>query len=70
VFRHLRTKLTVLYAGLFGVSLVLVSATVYGVIAANAERAVRGELEASGTASTARWPPRTGEASVRGRPSC
>ena len=55
MFRHLRTKLTVLYAGLFGASLILVSAAVYVAITSNAERAVRGELEASGTVFDRIW---------------
>ncbi len=55
MFRRLRTRLTVLYAGLFAVSLILVSAAVYTAIASNAERAVRGELEASGTVFDRIW---------------
>ena len=45
MFRHLRTKLTVLYASLFGVSLLLAAAAVYTAIASNAERAVRRGLQ-------------------------
>jgi EAL domain-containing protein (putative c-di-GMP-specific phosphodiesterase class I)/GGDEF domain-containing protein len=55
MFRRLRTKLTVLYAGLFGVSLLLVSAAVYAAITSNAERQVRRELEASGTVFDRIW---------------
>ena len=55
MFRHLRTKLTVLYAGLFGASLILAAAAVYVVITANAERAVRGELTASSTVFNRIW---------------
>jgi EAL domain-containing protein (putative c-di-GMP-specific phosphodiesterase class I)/GGDEF domain-containing protein len=55
MFRRLRTKLTVLYAGLFGVSLILVAAAVYAAITTNAERAVRSELEASGTVFDRIW---------------
>ena len=55
MFRHLRTKLTVLYAGLFGVSLILVSAAVYAAIASNAELAVHRELEASSTVFDRIW---------------
>jgi len=55
MFRHLRTKLTVLYATLFGVSLLLVSAAVYTAIASNAEREVRRELESSGTVFDRIW---------------
>jgi len=55
MFRHLRTKLTVLYAGLFGAALILVSLAVYAAIASNAERVVRHELEASGTVFDRLW---------------
>ncbi len=55
MFRHLRTKLTVLYASLFGVSLLLASVAVYTAIASNAERAVRRELESSGTVFDRIW---------------
>jgi EAL domain-containing protein (putative c-di-GMP-specific phosphodiesterase class I)/GGDEF domain-containing protein len=55
VFRRLRTKLTVLYAGLFGVSLILVAAAIYAAITTNAQRAVRSELEASGTVFDRIW---------------
>jgi EAL domain-containing protein (putative c-di-GMP-specific phosphodiesterase class I)/GGDEF domain-containing protein len=55
MFRHLRTKLTVLYAGLFGVSLILVAAAVYAAVSSNAERAVRGELQASSTVFDRIW---------------
>src|SRR4249919_1077970 len=55
MFRRLRTKLTVLYAGLFGLSLILVSVTVYAGVSKTAERTVRGELEASGTVFDRIW---------------
>ena len=55
MFRRLRTRLTVLYAGLFGVCLLLVSVAVYAAVSANAERAVRSELEASGTVFDRIW---------------
>jgi EAL domain-containing protein (putative c-di-GMP-specific phosphodiesterase class I)/GGDEF domain-containing protein len=55
MFRHLRTRLTVLYAGLFGASLILVAAAVFAAITSNAERAVRGELVASGTVFDRIW---------------
>ena len=55
MFRRLRTKLTVLYAGLFGASLILVSVAVYVAIASNAERAVHRELEASSTVFDRIW---------------
>jgi EAL domain-containing protein (putative c-di-GMP-specific phosphodiesterase class I)/GGDEF domain-containing protein len=55
MFRRLRTRLTVLYAGLFGASLMLVAAAVYAAISSNAERAVRGELAASSTVFDRIW---------------
>jgi diguanylate cyclase (GGDEF)-like protein len=55
IFRHLRTKLTVLYAGLFTLALMLVSVVVYASISANARGVVRGELIASGTVFDRVW---------------
>jgi diguanylate cyclase (GGDEF)-like protein len=55
MFRRLRTKLTVLYAGLFGAALILVSLVVYASIAANARGVVRDELIASGTVFDRVW---------------
>ena len=53
--RHLRTKLTVLYAGLFGITLILISVAVYSAISSAAQRQVRGELIASGTVFDRVW---------------
>jgi diguanylate cyclase (GGDEF)-like protein len=61
VFRHLRTKLTVLYAGLFGVALMLVSLAVYTAISTNARGVVRGELLSSGTVFDRIWAMRAGQ---------
>ena len=47
-FRSLRTRLTVLYAGLFAAAMLLISLAVYTAISNNAIRVVRGELTASG----------------------
>ena len=55
MFRHLRTKLTVLYAGLFCIALTLISLAVYGAITTNAERVTRQELVASGTVFDRLW---------------
>jgi len=55
VFRHLRTKLTVLYAGLFGASLLLLAAALYLVISGQALRAVGDELTASATVFNRIW---------------
>ena len=53
--QHLRTKLTVLYAGLFGVVLILICLAVYSAISSAAQRQVRGELVASGTVFDRVW---------------
>ena len=45
-FRSLRTRLTVLYAGLFAAAMLLISLAVYTAISDNAIRVVRGELAA------------------------
>jgi diguanylate cyclase (GGDEF)-like protein len=55
MFQHLRTKLTVLYAGLFALALMLVSLVVYASISANARGVVRSELIASGTVFDRIW---------------
>ena len=55
MFRHLRTKLTVLYAGLFGACLLLLAAALYLVISGQALRAVGDELTASATVFNRIW---------------
>ncbi len=55
MFTRLRTRLTVLYAGLFGIALLLTAAAVYNTIRSNAEAAIRGELAASGTVFDRIW---------------
>jgi EAL domain-containing protein (putative c-di-GMP-specific phosphodiesterase class I)/GGDEF domain-containing protein len=55
MFRRLHTKLTVLYAALFGVTLLLVSAAAYSAISDNARRQVLGELTASGAVFDRVW---------------
>lgn len=59
MFRHLRTRLTVLYAALFGIALTLISLSVYGAITSNAARVTRQELVASGTVFDRLWSLRT-----------
>jgi diguanylate cyclase (GGDEF)-like protein len=61
MFRQLRTKLTVLYAGLFSAALILVSLAVYAAISGDARGVVRGELLASGAAFDRIWEMRTGQ---------
>jgi EAL domain-containing protein (putative c-di-GMP-specific phosphodiesterase class I)/GGDEF domain-containing protein len=48
MFRRLRVKLTVLYAGLFCLVLFLIGATAYAVITDNTQRMAREQLAASG----------------------
>ena len=59
-FASLRTRLTVLYAGLFGAAMVLVSLAVYGAVSQNAEIAVRDQLKASGAVFDQVWNLRSG----------
>lgn len=54
-FKYLRTKLTLLYAALFGVTLILIAAAVFSAISGAAQRQVRGELTASGTVFDRVW---------------
>jgi len=60
-FRSLRTRLTVLYAGLFAAAMLLISLAVYTAISDNAIRVVRGELAASGTVFDRIWALRTAQ---------
>ena len=55
MFRRLRTKLTVLFGGLFGAGLLLMSVAVGAAIINNAEQAVRGELAAGGAVFDRLW---------------
>lgn len=54
-FRHLSTKLTVLFAGLFGLALFAVALSVYAAISDNASRTVRLELSANGAVFDRVW---------------
>lgn len=55
LFKRLSTKLTVLYAGLFGLALFAVAFTVYAAISENAARTVRRELQANGAVFDRVW---------------
>ena len=55
MFRRLRTRLTVLYAGLFGACLLLLGVALYAVINGNAFRDVGEELTASATVFNRIW---------------
>ena len=58
-FRRLRTRLAVLYAGLFAVTLAGLAVAVFAVVASNAAGSVRRELTASGTVFDRLWAMRT-----------
>ncbi len=55
MFRRLSTRLTVLYAALFGAVLLVVSVAVFLAISSAAQRQVRGELAATGTVFDRVW---------------
>ncbi|HLZ74097.1 ATP-binding protein [Phenylobacterium sp.] len=58
-FGRLRTRLTVLYAGLFVVTLTLILAVMYVAASRNAQRIVGAELGSSGTVFDRNWVMRT-----------
>ena len=60
-FSRLRTKLTVLYAGLFVAILFVILSAVYAAVARNAERIVRDELAVSGMVFDRIWTLRSHE---------
>ena len=55
MFSRIRTRLAVLYAGLFALALCLVAGALYFVVAATVEREVRSELVASRTVFDRLW---------------
>jgi diguanylate cyclase (GGDEF)-like protein len=61
MFRAIRTRLAVLYAGLFAAALGLVAVTLYFVVEAAVERQVRSELVASATVFDRLWKSRSHE---------
>jgi diguanylate cyclase (GGDEF)-like protein len=61
VFRRIRTRLAVLYAGLFALALSLVAAALYVVVARTVENQVRSELVASSTVFDRLWKMRSRE---------
>ncbi|MEA3013836.1 MAG: hypothetical protein QOD42_2381 [Sphingomonadales bacterium] len=63
MFRRIRTRLTIHYAGLFTLALSLVAGALYAVVSTTAERQVRGELIASSTVFDRLWELRTRELS-------
>ncbi|MFC3580454.1 bifunctional diguanylate cyclase/phosphodiesterase [Sphingomonas hylomeconis] len=54
-FRHLRTRMTVLYAALFALALLVVAVVAQVMIRAHAERSVRAELATSGSVYDRIW---------------
>ena len=55
MFRHLRTKLTVLYAGLFAATLALIALFALEEVSQNARQVVRNDLAASGAVFERVW---------------
>jgi diguanylate cyclase len=55
MFRRLRAKLTVLYAGLFCLALMLIGATAYVVIADNTQKLARQQLANASRVFTQIW---------------
>ncbi len=55
MFRNLRLKLTVLYAGLFCMALLVIGATAYAVVAGNTQRVVREQLASTGAVFDRIW---------------
>src|SRR5579863_410816 len=61
MFRHLRTKLAVLYAGLFAVSLALISLLVLAAVSDEAQKSVQRELQTSGLVFERVWAQRAAQ---------
>ncbi|MEJ0060134.1 MAG: EAL domain-containing protein [Terricaulis sp.] len=55
MFRHLRLKLTVLYAGLFCIALAFIAAGAFAVVNGNSERMVREQLKTTGIVFDRVW---------------
>lgn len=60
-FRNLRTRLTVLYMGMFGIALMLVALAVFTAITGSARNLVRDELGATGAVYGQIWESRTAQ---------
>lgn len=60
-FRRLRTRLTVLYMGLFGLTLLLTAVAVVSAVSGSARRMVRDELGASGEVYAEIWASRSAQ---------
>lgn len=66
MFRHLRTKLTVLYGGLFAAILILIAVLVLAAVSDNAQRAVRKALDTSGLVFDRIWAQRAAQLQTDG----
>lgn len=66
MFRHLRTKLTVLYAGLFAAIMLLIAGLALAAMADNARRVVRSELATSSLVFQRVWAQRAGQLETDG----
>ncbi|PZO00141.1 MAG: histidine kinase [Alphaproteobacteria bacterium] len=62
-FRYLRTRLTVLYLGLFGLALVLSAIAIFVAVSASARGVVRDEMRASGAVYDQLWKARSAQLS-------
>jgi len=60
-FRQLRTRLAVLYAGLFAVGMLCIAGLLFGVVAHNSKLQVRQELIANGTVFDRLWDQQTSQ---------
>jgi diguanylate cyclase (GGDEF)-like protein len=60
-FRKLRTKLAVLYTGLFGAAMLAMAIALFAVVERNATQQVQSELVASGTVFDRLWAQRTAQ---------
>jgi diguanylate cyclase (GGDEF)-like protein len=60
-FRQLRTRLTVLYAGLFAFAMLCVAGLLFGIVAHNSKAEVRKELIANGTVFDRLWDQQTSQ---------
>ena len=60
-FRQLRTRLAVLYAGLFAIAMLCIAGLLYGVVVHNSKAQVRKELIANGTVFDRLWDQQTSQ---------
>ena len=58
-FRRLRTRLAVLYMGLFGIALLLATVAIYNAVSSSARGVIRNEMTASGAVYSQIWATRS-----------